>query len=1072
MSKDYELTQEGSFVIKNYNQTNPFSNFLPGIAGTWGVPMWVFYVNRAQGVISFGIKDKDHAITEFFPANKAYALAGQVGFRTFLKINNKVNYEPFRVVSGHQRKEEMKIRSAAFEIKKNNPHLGLELAVRYFTLPNCPVGGLVRVLSIKNISDKDMDLEVIDGLARIIPFGSSHLFLTDLTRTLEAWMRTSVEENVSIFRLIVDPKDASQTKYVEGANFNYAFYEENGKKIYPYPIVDPEAIFAHDTSFSTPVRFFEENFKTPVDQIYCGKTPCSLSHFSWKLAAGQERSFYSIFGATFKMELIKKFTPQVSAAFLREKEKENETIIEDIKNNATCVSSRGEFNHYIKATYLDNVLRGGFPYAAAKDKDGDCADGQGIYYIFSRKHGDLERDYNKFKLLPSYFSEGEANYRDINQNRRIDLFFNPRIGRKNIVYFLNFIKINGYNPLVVKGEKLFFSAKDASAVLKRFGLGNKRLLHLMTDGFYLGDFFKVLKEEGAIPDAKEELAHTLVELSKKEPEASHGEGYWIDHWFYNLDLIETYLRFYPDQLRELFLTKEYFFWDDEYRVKERKYRYYLKDDKVHQWHSVEEVFSKKEDIARRARFANFLHDTKGSFYKTHLIEKLLVILLNKVTTLDPDGLGIEMEADKPGWCDALNGLPALFGSSLCETLELKRLCGLLQGTLQSLISQRVTTVTVSADVSAFLKRVDALLDTCAAAKSSESDHLWWDKANSIKEAFRKKTFAAISSEQKKVTLSSLVELCQKIIAKLDVAASRAKDCESGVYFTYFSYEVKKYKLVGKTIAPTQFTRRALPLYLEGPMHALRVFHDKDIYQSVRKSNLFDTELGMYRLNASLQTEPLEIGRGRIFVPGWLENESIWLHMDYKYLLEVLRTGLYEEFFRDFAKCCVCYFDPQTYGRNILENSSFVVSSAHPDKNLWGKGFVARLSGATVELLDIWTHLCMGSAPFSVNEKGGLCIKFRPILKAAMFTTKPEKAVFNGKTIEIEKDCFAFVLFSSVLVVYHNPMRKDTFSPKCDIEKTSVTSQGKTVSCAGGSINSNLSQAVRSGQAERVDVYLR
>jgi hypothetical protein len=32
-----------------------------------------------------------------------------------------------------------------------------------------------------------------------------------------------------------------------------------------------------------------------------------------------------------------------------------------------------------------------------------------------------------------------------------------------------------------------------------------------------------------------------------------------------------------------------------------------------------------------------------------------------------------MEADKPNWFDALNGLPSLFGSSVAETFELKRL---------------------------------------------------------------------------------------------------------------------------------------------------------------------------------------------------------------------------------------------------------------------------------------------------------------------------------------------------------------------------------------------------------------
>ena len=36
----------------------------------------------------------------------------------------------------------------------------------------------------------------------------------------------------------------------------------------------------------------------------------------------------------------------------------------------------------------------------------------------------------------------------------------------------------------------------------------------------------------------------------------------------------------------------------------------------------------------------------------------------KFATMDSAGMGIEMEAGKPGWLDALNGLPALFGSGM------------------------------------------------------------------------------------------------------------------------------------------------------------------------------------------------------------------------------------------------------------------------------------------------------------------------------------------------------------------------------------------------------------------------
>jgi hypothetical protein len=98
----------------------------------------------------------------------------------------------------------------------------------------------------------------------------------------------------------------------------------------------------------------------------------------------------------------------------------------------------------------------------------------------------------------------------------------------------------------------------------------------------------------------------------------------------------------------------------------------------------------------------------------------------------------------------------------------------------------------------------------------------------------------------------------------------------------------------------------------------------------RASNLYDRKLGMYRVNVSLEDQPHDIGRARAFSPGWLENGSIWLHMSYKYLLELLRAGLYEQFFAELPKNLVPFMDPAVYGRSPLENSSFIVSSAHTD----------------------------------------------------------------------------------------------------------------------------------------------
>jgi hypothetical protein len=60
-------------------------------------------------------------------------------------------------------------------------------------------------------------------------------------------------------------------------------------------------------------------------------------------------------------------------------------------------------------------------------------------------------------------------------------------------------------------------------------------------------------------------------------------------------------------------------------------------------------------------------------YYTNLLTKLLVIVQNKFASLDMSGMGIEMGGGKPGWYDAMNGLPGMFGSSMAETYELLRL---------------------------------------------------------------------------------------------------------------------------------------------------------------------------------------------------------------------------------------------------------------------------------------------------------------------------------------------------------------------------------------------------------------
>jgi hypothetical protein len=179
-------------------------------------------------------------------------------------------------------------------------------------------------------------------------------------------------------------------------------------------------------------------------------------------------------------------------------------------------------------------------------------------------------------------------------------------------------------------------------------------------------------------------------------------------------------------------------------------------------------------------------------------------------------------------------------------------------------------------------------------------------------------------------------------------------------------------------------------------------------------------------------------------------------MEYKYLLELLNAGLYDAFFADFKRALVPFLDPATYGRSPLENSSFIVSSAHPDARLHGRGFVARLSGSTAEFLSIWHTMMVGKQPFHLQD-GALHLTLRPVLPGWLFDAR---------------DQVRFTFLGETPVVYHNPGRKDTFGDDgvAPYRITLETSDGETVELNQGSVRPPYAALVRAGQIDSMDVH--
>jgi hypothetical protein len=1018
---EYSLGGNGEFVVKNYNLSKPFSGFFPGIAGLYGKPMWAFYVNRGQCVCSMGIEGKDGAILEFQPANKAYTLTATHGFRTFIRVikdGATYYYEPFSEISGHDRENLMSIGPAELYIEEKNHTLGIKSCVRYFCVPNEPFSAMARELTIINETDTNMSFEVIDGIPFILPFGVNEGLAKSMCHTLQAWMHViNLNNKIPLYKLKVVVADKPIVIEVEKGNFymSYHFDAENKPELLP-PIVDPETVFSANMDLKLPYKFFRNgNFEIPQNQIIEGKTPSAFSYIKFDLGNRAKKEIYSMVGHIDKLQLPSLSKTVLNKEYFEKKIEESRKIVCEVQNNMLTESSSYAFDIYCKNTFLDNVLRGGYPITL---KEGEKPTS---LHVYSRRHGDIERDYNSFSIHPTYYSQGDGNFRDVCQNRRNDIWFNPDLIDENIKAFVNLIQLDGYNPLHLQGDMF---------ILKKIPKELNSIKELFAKPFTIGGLLENVENKKInLGMNKDELIKKVISLSEKIPQVNFREGYWVDHWTYIADLFDSFRSLYPEKYWDLFLSKDCTFFDSPAVVVPKKQKIKEKDGKYRQYGAVIEDEKKKDLIASRKEDPNKVRTRygKGNIYKTTVLVKLITLIANKYASLDSFGIGIEMEADRPGWYDALNGLPGLFGSSTCETFELKRI---ITYVVEALDNIKETTVVLPVEIADFLNALFRDVNK--------------------KESYRENTKNGISGKETIIPVLKIKAGFMKFIKALNTGIDKAFDNSSGLYNTYYENEVKSLK-------PLKFKNRPLPAFLEGQVHALRLIQDtkkaKALYAAVKKSDLYDDKLKMYKVNASLKDESLEIGRVKVFTPGWLENESIWVHMEYKYLLELLRNDLYDEYFNDFKNVLIPFQKPEVFGRNILESCSFIVSSAHANNSLHGTGFLPRLTGATAEIIHMWLWMCLGKKPFFINEKNELNMKFEPILCNWLFTSE---------------GTFGFNLFGKTRVVYHNPQQRNTYGSNSvkafKIMLDSITIQGDIVPAP-------YAQQIRNKEIQKIDVYM-
>lgn len=433
---DVLFDEFGRIIIEDYDALRPFSEILPGVAGIYGKPLWVFYINRGQAISSFGVKSKDYPIMEFYSANNAYQNTAVLGFRTFYK--GRRNYgnvllgkksheflvEPFdtsrtrfrqkKKKNSNEKEESIKLPERRMFIGANDVSIQevdrvnkIETNVTYFNLPEEDFGAFVKRTTITNLaSDNELHLSVLDGLSRIQPVGGKlELMLKMIGRTLQGFMQVHHAEgsrSLPFFRMSEAANDNAAVVLEEGGHFAIA-YIENEEKLLPI-VYDTNKIFGDDTSLLHPLGLYEKSIKDILREKQYGLARTSSAFAAVEdvtILPGQSITITTFYGRADTIDDLPIIARKVAhGGWAQYKLSRARALIQQITSGAETVTANHVFDKHVEQMALDNALMGGVPVLLgevdddAHSQNADDDERIKVFHLFSRR-GDLERDYDE-----------------------------------------------------------------------------------------------------------------------------------------------------------------------------------------------------------------------------------------------------------------------------------------------------------------------------------------------------------------------------------------------------------------------------------------------------------------------------------------------------------------------------------------------------------------------------------------------------------------------------------------------------------------------------------------------------
>ena len=695
--KFVQLENETYYKISNYDQMDPF--FMSIVSGS---DFWMFV--SSTGGLTAGRKNPDNALFPYYTDDIIHDSSEKTGSKTLLqvKLNNKTLFwEPFSNYYSN-------IYQLSRNLYKNIPgnkivfeeiNHDLKLKFRYSWLTSEKYG-IVKRSKLINENEADVEIEFLDGIQNILPYGIDQQFQNAFSTLADGYKKNELisELGIGIFSLSSIPSDKAEpseslkatTVWSAGVKpSNYLLSSAQLKNFRKGKKVETET----DVKGRRGAYFISGEFSIKPEAYNEWFTVAEINQDSSNLAELVtllenndeliEKVNSDIEDGT---EELKRIVAKADGLQLTEDKlgtsRHFANTLFNVMRGGIFLDSytvdRNDFIQFVKSSNktvfgkyekILNELQDAVEYTELVNKVNESNDTELTKLVyeymplsFSRRHGDPSRPWNRFSIdikddKDNKLLNYQGNWRDIFQNWEALAESFPGYIESMITKFLNGSTADGYNPYRVT-----------------------------RDGF-----------DWEAPEPDQPWANI---------------GYWGDHQIiYLLKLLELSYDHNSNKLREFIHKNIFTYLNVPYRIK--KYEELLRDP--HNTVDFDHALNKRieNEESEFGSDVRFIKSGKGSLYQVNLVEKLLSPLLSKLSNFIPGG-GIWMNTQRPEWNDANNALVG-YGISMVTLYYLKRYVSFL---VDLFSSSEENEVQISEEVKLFFDELNDHLTTNTSKLSS------------------------------------------------------------------------------------------------------------------------------------------------------------------------------------------------------------------------------------------------------------------------------------------------------------------------------------------------------------------